>query len=87
MGRGVILGWLLASLTDMFHEPDDLATFRGAVASVGMHGARAAVAPLWPGALVALAPSPSRGSDRWSGNLRLLIATVLLLFVVTGDGS
>jgi hypothetical protein len=37
--RGAILGRLLASLSDAFRELDDLATFRGAVVIVGMHGA------------------------------------------------
>jgi hypothetical protein len=44
--RGVILGRLLASLTDVFCELDDLATFLGTVVSVGMHWARAAIASL-----------------------------------------
>jgi hypothetical protein len=85
-GRGVAPGWLLAPPTDALREPDDLAAFRGAVVSVGMHGAQAVVAPLWPGALIAFAPPPSRGYDRRSGNLQPLIAAVLLLFVVPGDG-
>jgi hypothetical protein len=51
--QGDVLGRLLALLTDAFHELDDLAAFRGAVASVGMHWARAAVASLWPESLIA----------------------------------
>jgi hypothetical protein len=78
MGRRAILGRLLASLIDAFCELDDLAAFRGTVESVGMHGARAAVASLWPGALIMLAPSSSRGCDNRSGKL-------LLLFAVLGD--
>jgi hypothetical protein len=85
-GRGAAPGWLLAPLTDALCEPDDLAAFRGAVVSVGMHGAQAVVAPLWPGALIAFAPPPSRGCDSRSGNLQPLIAAVLLLFIVPGDG-
>jgi hypothetical protein len=38
-GAGVILGRLHVSLTDAFRELDNLATFQGAVVSVGMHGA------------------------------------------------
>jgi hypothetical protein len=87
-GRGVILGWLHASLTNVFRELDNLATFRGAVVSVGMHGARAAIASLWPGALTTLAPSSSRGCDSRGGKRRPLMAAVLLLlFAVLGDGT
>jgi hypothetical protein len=84
--RGAAPGWLLAPLTDVLREPNDLAAFRGAVVSVGMHGAQAVVAPLWPGSLIAFAPPPSRGCDSRSGNLQPLIVAVLLLFVVPGDG-
>ena len=69
MGRGAVLGRLLASLTDVFRELDYLAAFLGTVVSVGMHWARAAVASLWSGALIALAPSSSRGCDSRSGKL------------------
>jgi hypothetical protein len=86
-GRGAILGRLLATLTDVFRELDDLATFRGVVVSVGMHGARAAVVSLWPGALIVLAPSSSHDCNNWSGNMWPLIAAVLLLFAVLGDGT
>jgi hypothetical protein len=85
-GRGAILGRLLASLTDAFRELDDIAAFRGAMASVWMHWARAVVASLGPGALIALAPSSSHSCDSRSDKLRLLIAVVLLLlFVILGD--
>jgi hypothetical protein len=59
------------------------------VATVGMHRACAAVSTLWSGALVALAPAPSRRYDDQSGSLRLLVAVVLLflLFAVLGDGT
>jgi hypothetical protein len=83
---GTVVGRLLAPLTDVFHELDDLTAFRGAVASVGMHWARVAVASLWPGALIALALSSSRGYDSRSGKLRLLIPAVLLLpLAILGD--
>jgi hypothetical protein len=54
-----------------------------------MHLARAAIASLWSGALIALAPAPSHGCDNRSDRLWLLMAAVLLLllFAVLGDGS
>jgi hypothetical protein len=56
--------------------------------SVGMHGARAAIASLWSGALTALAPPSSRGYDSRGGKRWSLMATVLLLlFAVLGDGA
>jgi hypothetical protein len=36
---GAVLGRLLAPLADAFHEVNDLATLRGAVATVGVHRA------------------------------------------------
>jgi hypothetical protein len=61
---------------------------RGVVATVGMHRACAAVAPLWPWALVALVLVPSRSCDDRSSSLRPLVAVVLLLlFAVLGDGT
>jgi hypothetical protein len=75
------------SFADALRKLDDLMALRGAVATVGVHRACAAVASLWPGALVALAPAPSRSCDDRSGRLRLLVATVLLLFVVLDDGT
>jgi hypothetical protein len=88
-GRGAVLGRLLASLANAFRKLDDLTTFRGAVSSVGMHWARAAAASLWPGALIALAPAPSRDCDNRGDRLRLLMAAVLLLLLlaVVGDNS
>jgi hypothetical protein len=86
-GWGAILGRLFASLANALRELDDLTALRGAVASVGVHRARAAVASLWLGALVALAPAPSRGCDNRSGRPRLLTVAVLLLFSILGDGS
>jgi hypothetical protein len=88
MGRGVILGRLHALLTDAFREFDNLVTFRGAVVSVGMHGARPAIASLWPGALIALAPPSSHGCDSRGGKRwPLMAAVLLLLFAVLGDGT
>jgi hypothetical protein len=80
---------LLASLTDALRELDDLAALRGAMATVGVHTACAAVASLWPRALVVLAPTPSHSCDDRSGRLRLLVAAVLLLllFAVLDDGT
>jgi hypothetical protein len=59
------------------------------VATVGVHRACAAITSLWPGALVALAPAPSRNYDDRSGRLWLLVAAVLLLilFAVLDDGT
>jgi hypothetical protein len=88
MGCGAILGRLFTSLADVLCELDDLTALRGAVASVGVHKARAAVASLWPGALVALTSAPSRGCNNQSGRPRLLMAAVLLLlFAILGDSS
>jgi hypothetical protein len=50
-------------LADTFHEINDLATLRGAVATVGVHRAWAVVTPLRPWAFVAVAPAPGRGCD------------------------
>jgi hypothetical protein len=87
-GRGAVLGRLLASLADAFRELDDLTAFQGAVASIGMHWARAAVASLWPGALITLAPAPNRDCDSRSGRPWLLMAVVLLLlFAILGDDT
>jgi hypothetical protein len=87
-GWGAILGRLLVPLADVLRELDDLAALRGAVVTVGVHRACAAVASLWPGALVALAPAPSCSYDDRRGRLRLLVATVLLLlFAVLDDGT
>jgi hypothetical protein len=76
-------------LADAFRELDDLAALRGAVPTVGVHRACAAVASLRPGALVALAPAPSRSYDNWSGRRRPLKAVVLLLLLlaVLDDGT
>jgi hypothetical protein len=57
------------------------------MATVGVHRACATVASLWTGALVALAPAPSRSCDDRSGRLRLLVATVLLLLFAVLDGG
>jgi hypothetical protein len=89
MGWGAILGGLLAPLADTLRELDYLTALRGAVATVGVHGACAAISTLRSGALVALAPAPSRRCDDRSGSLRLLVAAILLflLFAVLGDGT
>jgi hypothetical protein len=89
MGWGAILGGLLAPLADALRELDYLAALRGAVATVGVHRACAAVSTLRPGALVALALAPSRRCDDRSDSLRLLVAAVVLflLFAVLGDGT
>jgi hypothetical protein len=63
MRWGTVLGGLLTSLADTFREINDLATLRGAVATVGVHRAWAAVTPLRPWAFVTVAPSPGRGYD------------------------
>jgi hypothetical protein len=89
MGWGAILGGLLEPLADTLRELDYLTTLRGAVATVGVHRACAAISTLRPRALVALAPAPSRRCDDRSGSLRLLVAAVLLflLFAVLEDGT
>jgi hypothetical protein len=56
--RGAILGGLLAPFADALHEFDDLATLRGAMVTVGVYMAWAAVTPLRPWALVALVSAP-----------------------------
>jgi hypothetical protein len=43
--------------------------------------------PLWPWALVALVPAPSYSRDDRSCSLRPLVAAVLLLLTVLGDGT
>jgi hypothetical protein len=85
---GAILGSLLAWLADVLRELDDIATLRGAVVTVGVHRAWAAIASLWPWALVALILAPSRSCNDQSSRLRPLVAVVLLfLFAVLGDGT
>jgi hypothetical protein len=79
---GAVSGRLLTSLAgafaDVFCEINDLATLRGAVATVGMYRARAAVTPFWPWAFVMVAPASGRGYDDQRGRLRLLVAAALL---------
>jgi hypothetical protein len=58
-----VLGKLLASLTDAFREVNDLATLRGAMATVGVHRAWATVTPLRLWAFVAVALAPGHGCD------------------------
>jgi hypothetical protein len=90
MRWGAVLGGLLAPLTDALCELDYLMALRGVVAAVGVHRARAAVAPLWPWALVSLAPAPSRSRGDRSGSLRPLVTVVLLLVLllaVLGDST
>jgi hypothetical protein len=41
---------------------------------------------MWLWALVALAPAPSRSHDDWSSSLQPLVAAVLLLLAVLGNG-
>jgi hypothetical protein len=72
----------------VLRELDDLAALRGVVATVGVHRACAAVASQWPGALIALAPAPSRSCYDRSGRLWLLVAAILLLlFAVLDDDT
>jgi hypothetical protein len=67
---------------------DYLAALRGIVATIGVHGACAAVSTLRPRALIALAPGTSRRCNDRSGSLRLLVvAVLLLLFAVLRDGT
>jgi hypothetical protein len=63
MRWGAILGGLLAPFADTFREINDLTTLCGAVATVGVHRAWAAVTPLWSWAFVAVAPAPSHGCN------------------------
>jgi hypothetical protein len=66
MRWGAVLGRLLTPLADALGKLDDLATFCGTVATVGVYRAWAAVTPLRPWALVTLVPA--RGVDSgWSG--------------------
>jgi hypothetical protein len=58
-----ILGRLLTPLVDAFREVNDLATLRGAMATIGVHRARTVVTPLRPWAFVAVAPAPGRGCN------------------------
>jgi hypothetical protein len=64
---GAVLGRLLTPLTgvfaDAFHEINDLATLCGAVATVGVYRARAAITPLRSWAFVAIAPALGRSCD------------------------
>jgi hypothetical protein len=59
---GAVLGRLLMLLADAFADTfckiNDLATLSGTVATVGVYRARAAVTPLRPWALVAIALAP-----------------------------
>jgi hypothetical protein len=89
---GAILGRLLSPLTDAlvdaFCEINDLATLRGAVATVGVYRARAAVTPLRPWAFVAVAPAPSRSRNDQRSRLRpFVVVTLLFLFVVPGGST
>jgi hypothetical protein len=89
---GAVFGRLLMSLADTlvdaFCEIDDLATLRGAMATVGVYRARAAVTPLWSWAFVAIALAPGRSCDDQRDRLWPLVAAILLfLFTVPGDGN
>jgi hypothetical protein len=59
----VVLGELLAPLTDAFREVNDLVTLHGAVVTVGVHRAWATATPLRSWAFVAVALAPDRGCD------------------------
>jgi hypothetical protein len=89
MRWGAVLGGLLAPFIDTFCEINDLATLRGAVATVGVHRAWAAITLLRPWALVVIVPAPSRSCNGQSDGPRLLVVAVLLLFLLTvlGDGT
>jgi hypothetical protein len=89
MRWGAIPGRLLAPRADTLCEVDDLATFCGAVATVGVHEACAAVTPRWSWAFQNVAPAPSRSCHDQSGGVRLLVVAVLfLLFLaVLCDGT
>jgi hypothetical protein len=87
-GWGAILRGLLAPFADALCELDDLVALRGAVATVGVHRACAAVVSLWSGVLVALAPALSHSCDDRGSSLWLLVAAVLLLlFAVLSDST
>jgi hypothetical protein len=89
MRWGAILRGLLAPFVDTFCEINDLVKLRGTVATVGVHRAWAVVTLLRSWVLVAIAPGPGRGCNDQSGGSRLLVVTVLLLFLLTvpGDGT
>jgi hypothetical protein len=74
-------------LADMFREVNDLVTLRGAVASIRVHRAWAAVTPLRPWTFVAVAPAPGRGCNDQRGGPWLLVVAVLLLFLLTVPGD
>jgi hypothetical protein len=92
MRWGAVLGRLLTPLAsafaDVFREINDLVTLRGAVATVGVYRARAAVTLLRPWAFVAIALVPGRSCDDQRSRLRpLVVAALLFLFTVPGDGT
>jgi hypothetical protein len=58
-----LLTSLAGAFADAFCEINDPAILRGAVATVGVYRARAAVTPLWSWAFVAVAPASGRGCD------------------------
>jgi hypothetical protein len=60
---------LADAFADTFHEINDLATLRDAVATVGVYRARATVTLLWSWAFVAVAPAPDRSCDNQRGRL------------------
>jgi hypothetical protein len=63
MRWGAVLRRLLAPLGDVFREINDLATLRGAVATVGVYRVWAVVTPLRSWAFVAVAPAPGRSCN------------------------
>jgi hypothetical protein len=88
---GAVLGRLLTPLADAFadafREINDLASLRGAVATVGVYRARAVATPLRSWTFVVVAPAPGHSCNDQGGGPRLLVVAILLLFLLLNPGG